>query len=187
MVDIFNEGISQTIVTVLANKDWRQSEQVKLLKKYPNSTLLSLKLNIPGPIKNNQYFIQLFTQGYQELVKSLNLAGHEIINRIEQVSKATGPEAILVVDTTSAELKKISINFEDNFKIGRIFDADVISRKQKQLSRTELGYQPRTCFLCGNNAKLCARSQKHSIIEIKKFLNKIYRDEIINYENKDNC
>ncbi|MBM7543627.1 holo-ACP synthase CitX [Weissella beninensis] len=187
MIDIFSQGEPQTVITVLANKDWRKQQQQFLLRQNQHATLLSLKLNIPGSIKNNDYLSNLFVQGYQQISKQLKLANCIVIDKVLQIKRATGPEAILVIDTAGEQLKKISIQFEDESKLGRIFDVDVITQNNTQLSRTQLGYSPRSCYVCGANAKVCARSQCHSMQLIKNFLNKIYRDEISQNEIKNNC
>ena len=49
---IFAEGKPQSIAEVLENKDERVKLQQEILQKFPEATLLDVKLNIPGPIKN---------------------------------------------------------------------------------------------------------------------------------------
>ena len=56
-MNIFQEGNPQDIAQVLAAKDYRVALQQKIFQKYPDTTLVDINLNIPGPIKNNQYLI----------------------------------------------------------------------------------------------------------------------------------
>ncbi len=54
-MNIFNEGNKQDIAQVLNAKDYRVAVQKAIFNKYPDQTLVDINLNIPGPIKNNQY------------------------------------------------------------------------------------------------------------------------------------
>ena len=47
---IFAEGEPQSITEVLANKDERVELQQTIFHKFPECTLLDVKLNIPGQI-----------------------------------------------------------------------------------------------------------------------------------------
>ena len=68
-MNIFQEGNPQDIAQVLAAKDYRVALQQKIFQKYPDTTLVDINLNIPGPIKNNQYLIELFNYGIKQLEK----------------------------------------------------------------------------------------------------------------------
>ena len=54
-MNIFNEGNKQDIAQVLNAKEYRGAVQKAIFNKYPDQTLVDINLNIPGPIKNNQY------------------------------------------------------------------------------------------------------------------------------------
>ena len=88
---------------------------------------------------------------------------------------ADGDEAFLVVDADPWSIKKITTSIEENHKLGRLFDFDIFNKNGEQLSRSGIGLHARRCLLCGNSAKACARSRKHSIEEL---MSRIY--QIIN-------
>ncbi len=52
--------------------------------------------------------------------------------------------------------------------LGRLFDLDVIRPDGTQVGRTELGLPQRLCLLCGNPAKDCARSRRHTVAELQE-------------------
>ena len=43
------------------------------------------------------------------------------------------------------------------------FDIDVLGPDSVPLSRSVLGLPPRSCLICGENAKVCARNRTHSM------------------------
>ena len=47
----------------------------------------------------------------------------------------------------------------------RLLDIDVMD-KDGTVSRKELGLDARKCLICDDDAKVCARSQKHSMEEL---------------------
>ncbi|BDR55912.1 citrate lyase holo-[acyl-carrier protein] synthase [Xylocopilactobacillus apis] len=171
---IFNEGTPVKINEVLLNKDKRVEQQNLLMKEDPTATIIATKLNIPGPIKNNHYLEEIFLTGIKEL-KSLigdKLIKNEIIWQLK-----TGPEAFWVTDIPIKRAKEIAISFEDAFTLGRLFDVDVLSLKTKEvpLSRRDLGFEPRKCLICSRPAKECARSRKHSVLELQEKISQMDR------------
>ncbi len=171
--DLFAAGEPQTIADVVENKDQRAALQTKLCQQYPTATLIVLKMNIPGPIKNNAALQAIFAVGQKELLTRI---GKKDVHRVEYQanwSKNTGNESFLVVDREATELKKITTNFEEEFVLGRLFDADVLSAQTdlKPMTRHSLGLPVRKCFLCGRPAKECSRSRRHSIQELQSAIN----------------
>ncbi|WP_413628071.1 citrate lyase holo-[acyl-carrier protein] synthase [Fructilactobacillus vespulae] len=170
MDNIFTAGEPQDIAAVLENKDARSELQAKLLADYPTSTLVAIKLNIPGPIKNNLMITKLFDYGTERLFPALSYQ--------KQLSwdNATGPEMFLVYDVSGEVVKQQAVAFEDGSKLGRLFDIDVLDQAHGHYSRRELGKQPRTCLICDQNAKECARSRKHSVAELQAAINAVYNE-----------
>ncbi len=182
MIDIFNEGTSVTLVDVLNNKEWRADQQIKLMTKYTNKVIMSVKLNIPGEVKNNQAIFRLFKAGWQKLITDY-ISEKGIIDML-YVDRITGPEGFIIVDNDINTIKRQAIQFELDFVVGRLFDVDVMSgnNKHKQLSRTALGFKSRQCFICHQPAKVCARSQKHDIGAMKAAINSLANQYFEVYE-----
>ncbi len=67
MTKLFETGEPQDITAVLESKDARVAFQKKLVTDYPDDSILAVKLNIPGPIKNND---QLHRGVQSRLIKS---------------------------------------------------------------------------------------------------------------------
>lgn len=177
-INIFNEGKQQGIAQVLAAKDKRVALQQKIFNKYPEQTLVDVKMNIPGPIKNNRYLTKMFATGTKELEDSWNRLGYDF-KLVVQINYDSGCENFYVLDLPIEKVKRSTINFEDQTPLGRLFDADVlVKNREAAISRRDLGEQARKCFLCNRPAKECARSRRHSVEQMQAFISKIYQDYV---------
>ncbi|WEV44427.1 citrate lyase holo-[acyl-carrier protein] synthase [Lactobacillus sp. ESL0684] len=175
---IFKEGQPQDIVQVLADKDRRVRLQTKLLQAASAKTLLDVKLNIPGPIKNNQYLRKLFVAGVKDLERILT-NNHLQCSLKASWDRPTGCENFYLSNNEAFKVKQAAIYFEDQTELGRLFDADVLTSASKAaLSRTEMGLKARSCFLCQRPAKECARSRRHSVNQLQAYLSQVYENNL---------
>ena len=163
----FATGDPQDIPAVLANRDHRAALQHQLVTTYPDDAVLALKLNIPGPIKNNARLTATFNAGLKAFYQVLH--EHDLSAQlVEQWDYPTGPEAFLRSDVTATTLKAVAVTFEDTHPLGRLFDIDVLTSQQTgPLSRKDTGLPVRRCFICDQPAKVCARSRTHSVAELQ--------------------
>ena len=173
---IFTEGQKQDILAVLADKDKRVDMQKQLFRQFPNKTLLDVKLNIPGPIKNNCYLEQLFSAGITNL-ETIMQAHHLSFQLAESWDKPTGCENFYLLSNDATEVKQTAIEFEKQSKLTRLFDADVLVKTGQTveiISRSTLKLPSRTCFLCNRPAKECARARSHTVDELQNYISKIF-------------
>lgn len=173
-MSIFDIGEAVDLLTVLDNREWRSRLQDKLKVTNSDKIVISAKLNIPGPIKNNDILQKIFMDGWQTFV-----AGVECNSQYEMLfaERVTGPEAFITVDGNLAAVKKTAILFEETYVLGRLFDIDVMANGQAdyQLSREDLGFGPRLCLICGKPAKVCAKEQNHTLDEGYEVINQMYQ------------
>ena len=173
-MSIFDIGEAVDFLTVLDNREWRSRLQDKLKVTNYDKIVISAKLNIPGPIKNNDILQKIFMDGWQTFV-----AGLECNSQYEMLfaERVTGPEAFITVDGNLAAVKKTAILFEETYVLGRLFDIDVMANGQAdyQLSREDLGFGPRLCLICGKPAKVCAKEQNHTLDEGYEVINQMYQ------------
>lgn len=177
MSSIFDHGIPQDISDVLTDKDNRIMKQRSILENNQDKTSLDIKLNIPGPIKNNDSIHQLFERGmdrFNQLLLNSAISVDEVMSQNVPV----GNERFMVTSSKVAQVKQIAIEFEDHDRIGRLFDIDVLDSSLKSMSRTELGFPARKCLICGRPAKECARSRRHSVAELQQKIDQMYREEL---------
>ncbi len=173
--NLFEFGEKPSLEEVLLARENRWKVQKQLVKEY-SLPILSFKLNIPGPVKNNEIIYEVFTRGYNKIRRMLRENGCNIVFE-KKWNIPTGPEYISVVNLQDPiKLKKKTIELEEEDPLGRIYDIDVLVRDKNdiiQISRTELGFDERKCFICSNSAKICGRSRAHSVEEMQIKLSEI--------------
>ncbi|GKT02891.1 citrate lyase holo-[acyl-carrier protein] synthase [Furfurilactobacillus sp. WILCCON 0119] len=173
---IFQTGAEQSIADVLANRDERVALQQELAARYPGKTVVAIKLNIPGPIKNNQQLGRLFDTGLNQWRSRVTGAGLAVIDSVSW-DKPTGREQFYVIDGKGDQLKHLAVEFEDQYEVGRLFDVDVLMALDghlRALSRTNFGLPVRQCLLCERPAKDCARSRRHSVEDLQEAISTTY-------------
>ena len=147
-----------TLEEVLDQREERMYAIEKVKADYPNHSVISYQLNIPGPIKNDPELLYAFEAGLQQIKDA------ELI--VDWRENATGPEAILIYAKDADATKLDMIKVEEDFPLGRLFDLDVAGADRKTLD-----FPPRKCLICDEPAHVCSRSRKHGLEEV---LEKIY-------------
>jgi len=167
---MFDTGKIQELEAILTHKEQRANLQTKLLFKDPNKALLVFTLNIPGPIKNNPQIARIFHAGKFALQKMFTQKNVRPIYT-KEINLPSGLDWFVEVATDPFTLKQFLIELEQEHPLGRLFDLDVLFVKDGQVqivSRKALGYPERSCFICQQSAKICARNQTHQLKEIQK-------------------
>jgi len=91
---------------------------------------------------------------------------------------AEGPNITMVIDMNAMDIKKLTLQIEDKHPLGRCVDIDVYNPITfMSISRTALGYPPRKCYICNDQAKNCIRSRKHTISEVVDYIKKCYKEQ----------
>ncbi len=158
-------GAAVGLDEVLANKEARVKRQGEWLRRH-SLPLISFSVNIPGPNKLTPSVLKVFEQGVNAISAACIQHGCDIVAR-QLLTQDTGPEAIFVIEGVSAlELKKIMIDIESDHLLGRLMDLDVIGRDGKIISRQGQHMPRRKCFVCDEDAVVCARSRRHSLPEL---------------------
>ncbi|MEY8368733.1 citrate lyase holo-[acyl-carrier protein] synthase [Anaerovoracaceae bacterium 42-11] len=146
-----------TLQELLDSRERRVQKQKSLLSQY-EGVLISVTLNIPGPVKDKPAYRKAL-QAAMELLAE-RFAGDPIIYKEVRYLK-TGAEGYFVaVGAKPEEVKTLTVEIEDGTPLGRLFDMDVLTEKGS-ISRSDLGKPGRRCLLCDEDAKVCARSQRH--------------------------
>ena len=155
-----NQGDPVELAEMLDAREMRAAQLDELAVLYPKDTILSFKLNIPGPIKNNEMIARIFDDGVEKIKEVL---AHPVICSL--TNDKTGPELILRTGKDARALKEKMIRLEEAAPIARLYDIDVLFRSVA-VSRETLGRGERPCFICSRPAKVCARSRAHSVDEM---------------------
>jgi holo-ACP synthase len=91
------------------------------------------------------------------------------------LSNAAGVAVFLALRGGSiSEIKKAAVEIEEGLEWGRALDIDVIT-DTGPVSRTQEGFPARRCLICGEDAKICARSGAHPMEELRRKTESILR------------
>jgi holo-ACP synthase len=166
--NLFLEGSQPSLEEVLQTRENRVRFQETLAVRYSPDTVISFKLNIPGPVKNNESIQNIFSVGRVDILEALTAMKCDILYG-KEMNLNTGPEFFLVVNAPIDEVKSVMIGLEEEKALGRLYDLDVFMAKGDEIrtmSREELGFSERRCLICGKSAKACGRNRTHEISEM---------------------
>jgi holo-ACP synthase CitX len=142
----------------------------KLLQKY-NTPLLVMRVNYPGLKKTNDMTVAIIKE-MSPLI--CTIIGDKVRGKL-LTQGAEGPIFYAAVDEEILVLKTMAIDFEENKNIGRCLDLDVYDRLGNSISRQELGFPRRKCYLCEDYAHHCVRARRHGEHEIIAYIEDKYR------------
>ena len=159
----------ETLVTVkemLAFREEKVRIQEEIRRHQPGGCVITLAMNIPGPKKTDEFIRMAFEEGVRAVESGLTQIEIDIRER-KSISGKTGSVIFYGISFKDAPfLKRMTVCLEETHPLGRLFDIDVYDTEGKGISRNELGLDERRCLLCHENAKICARSRKHSLEEL---------------------
>ena len=166
------EGVSVNIIDIMSFKD-TISNTHKLWLDGNAELLISFTINMMGPVKVNQATHRIFQQGVTAIEQFYTDTSF-IVLHAERFESAAGLHYLVAVSGISPlGLKKKLIELELSLPYGRMMDIDVIDKSYRPVSRRCLGYAPRQCLICHQQAKDCARNQTHSLVDLHLAISEI--------------
>ena len=167
------DGAPVDIMQMLDARERRAHIQQQLLEQLNPCVLVSITLNIPGPVKNSEAITTVFASVISELDEAL-LPFKKLHQ--EDFSLPTGMEFYRVLRADALDVKRVCTEFEEGHPLGRLLDIDVVEMAGETptpISRTALGMPPRRCFICNEEAKVCARSRQHTVLEMQEHISSL--------------
>ena len=158
-----------TLDKLLASRDHRVEMQQRLREKHPNMTLVCLTVIMPGNIKRNLSSIIISQSAISSL---LNRFENHIIDVVIR-DLETGYEAYVITNLPQHDAKVIACDIEDTHPLGRLFDIDVFSNDGIPIKRETVGFRPRRCLICDNEARYCMRNRTHTPKELNEQISKM--------------
>ena len=168
-----------TLLEMLEVREKRAYKQNELLKRY-GSTIICFTMNIAGPIKISDSIIRAFKTGCDKI--QYHISKEQIIYQ-EFVEEKTGCEAYFVINMDAVSVKKICTLIEDESKLGRLFDIDVIDSNGEKLDRSCVNGNSRDCIVCGASGRGCASRRLHSVVELQFATDKIIYEYFLNEDS----
>ena len=161
-----------TLEQLLAARDARAAYIVKLQKRYPGACVAVLTVIAPGPVKRSPETQRLFDAGTCAMGRVI--VKNELVPLVfEAHEKDTGDEAYLVVKTEPGFIKMELCKLEESAPYGRLWDMDVIKPDGKHISREDIGFSPRGCFVCGKAGRACYSRRLHTEQEVQSAYRKL--------------
>ena len=175
---------------MLRARECRLLRQQALLRRFPEGALVCFTMNIAGPVKNSPLIRRGFLYGC-ELLKEQLLRFRKRPVYEAVYDEPTGNEGYFVFSLPPAMVKRLTAEIEDHDRIGRLFDMDVLDPSGAKLDREPLGFAPRTCLLCAQPARVCARSRTHPVAELRgktdALLREFFRERDLRTIAQDAC
>jgi len=166
------DGPQVSLETMLKTRDWRAERQLAVLKTNPQSTLIWLSTRIPGPVKTGTHL----TAKYQAIAQGImNKYGANVVDAASY-QRDTGFEFYIAVTQSPIQVKRDLVTFEQQTRFGQLCDLDVLylsEGRTKQVGRQQLALPRRTCLVCGDDAKICSRSQRHDLATVQSVVDEI--------------
>ncbi|WP_407306761.1 citrate lyase holo-[acyl-carrier protein] synthase [Desulfosporosinus sp. SB140] len=156
---------------LLASREARVNRIKKLIEHY-NTPLLVMRVNYPGLKKMNDLTLKII-QDMSALI--YKIFGEKICFKSLQQG-AEGPVFMAAVAEDVIALKRAAINLEEEHVLGRCLDVDVYDSLGKGISRLELGFFRRKCYLCEDYAQHCVRARRHSEREVIDYIESKFRE-----------
>jgi len=170
---------------ILACRENRVRRREQLQQEYGLPAVL-LSLNIPGADKDAQLYEKVHVAGEQEFLHRSEAAGLRV-ERKEIRCAACGREALFLIgpgsaaisevkndsETIALRLKRLCIQIEGQHSLGRIFDFDVYAGDGSVVDRGQLSVAQRSCFLCDEPARVCARLGRHTAEDLQNYLSSL--------------
>lgn len=180
--------IDELINKFLDDREQRVSHQKQIFEDNGNlnNTLVTIRVNYPGIEKSNYV-----TDSIADIIYNhISTYYYESIVYKETYKNMEGVIGHFIMKDNFHDVKTWMVNIEENHILGRCMDIDVYgydaeNKDLKGISRSDLGLGSRKCFICNESAKICSRSQKHDVSEIKAFFQKSY-DNYLQYVHRRN-
>lgn len=164
---------------ILDARERRVDYQNYLLEKY-KMPLLVARVNYPGLNKNNE-----MTQNIIEGIETILYDIYQFKTFCKTlIFGAEGPILFMNIKENAASIKKTSIEIEEKHILGRCVDIDIYDESGNGISRTEIGYSMRKCFICDNIAHKCVRSRKHDEKEVVQYIRNKYVEYMESFYGK---
>lgn len=169
MKNLFETGTAVEIPAVLANRDRRVAVQQQLMTK--QQTVLAVKLNLAGPIKNNETIQAFFNCKMEQLESTLVQAGWGFTIPISWETVVTGPERFYLVPAPALAVKQAMVELETKQPANRLLDIDVLHEVDgvaTAINRQAVNAPVRKCLICEQPAKACGRARTHSVADLQQ-------------------
>lgn len=157
----------------------RMEFQNKLIRKF-NMPLVVTRVSYPGENKSND-----ITNNIIESMDAIvcDIFSPYIYFKILRIT-AEGPILTLIINKNALDIKRTTVEIENKHILGKCVDIDVYDKDENKISRIDLGYALRECYICSNTAKECIKEKRHAKEEIIQYIVGKYREYMESFYGK---
>lgn len=160
-----HKGPQVSLPELLDSRELRAATQKQWADKY-GLPLVSFTVNMVGPVKRNQLACIIFEQ-IKGAILGCCWRENITVERYQCIEQNSGYEMLLCLSgKTARQIKQLMVEIEEQHKLGRLADIDVLNERGEALSRSSLELPVRSCLICRQDAKVCGRSRAHSVEEL---------------------
>ncbi len=153
---------------LLEDREQRVVTIEEMLRTY-KGTAICIRANYPGLYKNNKYtkaIVETMKDECEKIFKK-NI-GYKLSQETYE-----GSIVLMSIKDSLRNVKLQCISIEENHPLGRLIDIDVYGEDLETINREQLGFNKRSCYICNDYAHNCVRSKKHSMEDIKRYIEEI--------------
>ncbi len=135
-----------------------RSERAARFESYSSLPVLLLKANMPGEAKNDalsSFLLNLFSGYITQLLPIKHSSFH---------ASADGDYILYAVNGDPGDMKRIAVFLETHHALGAYVDIDCFA--SGRITRSTLGFSPRRCWVCHDDARVCARTGRHRLAQL---------------------
>ncbi|MGN1192641.1 MAG: citrate lyase holo-[acyl-carrier protein] synthase [Dorea sp.] len=167
------ECIEVSLQEVMGFRELKAEIQRNMMEKTTQGVVVSLGMNIPGPIKSGPSIYEAFREGKINLERLIESQKGTILQTVVLEEHAGYTVIYLIEGIRGLDLKRECVHLEENHMLGRIFDIDVTDEEFGAISREMTGAERRKCLLCSQDAKVCGRNRTHTVEQVQEKVTEI--------------
>ncbi|MHA1685982.1 MAG: citrate lyase holo-[acyl-carrier protein] synthase [Candidatus Heimdallarchaeaceae archaeon] len=165
------QGKNATAKKILNERE-EKGRLIQFLIKTYSAIVVSIGLNIPSMVRDNQIFRNILSEALDAVLKVTDELKTKPLIKFSHFSNA-GSYILLIINNAQAEtIKERMIDIEEHHPLGRIFDIDVINQYGEYVERKS----KRKCIVCNDDSIVCRRTQRHTTVELQQAFEKIIKD-----------
>lgn len=160
---------SDLLIALLAAREERAFVQRYILRALGSGCVVQIAVNVPGMPKTILGDADAIAEGERLVVREIGSAPDIRLT----LNGAAGSCVVLgfaSIDPCFVKSRCVAVETANEW--GRALDIDVV-RDSGPISRSDIGLSPRTCMMCGREAKICARERAHDINDLRREVSRL--------------
>jgi triphosphoribosyl-dephospho-CoA synthase CitG/holo-ACP synthase CitX len=163
---------------ILGAKEERWAKKLAMARKLAegglgdSACLAVITLRMPASLRTSGRFNEMALALHRSFAGALRGRGIVILREEFRVG-GDGPESYLAAVVAPIAMKRLAVDWEADHPWGELADLDVMDSGGSPVGRVDLGFPPRACLICGEDAALCTTERRHVLASIEACVEEI--------------